>query len=188
MISLGRSRSPSAIAAALRGIVGLCVLLPPVPVLASFNGGLDFGFGFMFVAAFLIATPGAVAVLLTERLGTGLAARPLFGYIGIAIVVGASVLAHGWENYNRQPFYLLLVPPAGAVAIRTFVTSAQARLIATWLAALVGVLMGYLGLHGEFPGIVRDRSSLLGLLNGGAAASLLFWHIGHYLSCRARTS
>ncbi|MER2528948.1 MAG: hypothetical protein ABTR07_13555 [Candidatus Competibacter denitrificans] len=165
-------------------IFGIGLQCLSLSAIASFNGPLDLGFLGTFIPAFIIATPGAIIIFFAEKIGANHRPRPLFGVIAIMVTLYAAGLAHGSDSSHRNPLFLLLIPPASAIALVTFVRKAPLRLATTWGLTLAGLFLGYIGLHGDFPGIVRNSDELLGMLCGGAATSLLFWYIGFYFGQR----
>jgi hypothetical protein len=167
---------------------GIGLLFLSLRASASFSGPLHLGFGGMFLVAFIAATPGAVILLFAEKFGAHRKPWPWLGATAIVVAILAAVLAHGSDPSHREPFFLLLIPPAGGIALITFVRNAPVRLLIALGLTLGGVLLGYAGLRGDFPATVRDPGELLGMLCGGAVTSLLFWLIGFHLGRRTPAS
>lgn len=169
----------------VRGAFALAGFLGASAALASFNGPLDIGFGFAFMAGAILALPGGLLCVLAEFLGTRHRPPPWMGFSALGIAACCLLLVFRIIGPGGDSgLFIYPVPPLMTLALVSLLPAPSWRLIAVWLIA-VGVF-ALLVFAAQQPGSLSLPKDVLGGLLGGSLSSMLPWQLAFILQQRAR--
>ncbi|MBP8297084.1 MAG: hypothetical protein KAX84_13305 [Burkholderiales bacterium] len=185
---MGKSRDlrPACRAAsnAGRGAAALALGLAAEAARASFNGPIDLGFGTFFVAAAVLALPGALLCALAEWL---CARRRPPVWVGIA-ALGLAVYCLARALRFLPPsvdsgLFIFPAPPLMTFALVSLVPAPRWRRCAVWFVTIGTIWLGLS--RQQLFGPSTSTAETLGGLLGGALTSLLLWELAFVPGQRA---
>lgn len=165
-------------------LAAAALVLEAAPAQASFGGRLDLGFGFLFVAAAVVSSPGALLCMIAEWVGAR-RRPPLWvgsAALGLAVcclLIALRLIGPGGDS----GLFVIFIPPLMTLALVSLLPAPVWRVIAVWCVA-IGVAWLFV-LRARNPGPSSTTVEGLGALLGGALVSMLLWHLGFWLGQRS---
>lgn len=185
---MGKPRDPRltcrATSTARHGTAALVLGFATASAWASFNGPIHLGFGVVFVAAAVLALPGAALCALAEWAGVRhrLPAWAGFAALGSAVYCLARALRF-LPPFGDSGLFIFPVPPLMTFALVSLVPAPRWRRSAVWCVALGTIWLGLS--RQQLLGPSSSTAETLGGLLGGALTSLLLWELAFVLGQRS---